>query len=132
LYVNSREISFIMSDCLWVVGVPWYQAVGEVDSWLVPACLVFYLSESKFGDDADSRVSVGNTNHNDCWRVRVGSPRTTTTNGVTSKAKVCKYIYIVHVAHCGMEVCLSAHQDGAGADNSGSECPTVAHTRVGR
>ena len=29
-------------------------------------------------DDADSRVSVGNTNHNDCWRVRVGSPSLST------------------------------------------------------
>ena len=34
----------------------------------------------------------------------------------------------------GMEARLSAHQDGAGLDNSGSECPTVAvrATAVGR
>jgi len=29
-------------------------------------------------DDADSQVSVGNTNHNDCWRVRMGSPSLST------------------------------------------------------
>ena len=28
------------------------------------------------------------------------------------------------------EARLSAHRDGAGADDSGSECPTVAHMRA--
>ena len=48
-------------------------------------------------------------------------------------------IYIVRVTRAsalrngsGTEACLSAHRDGVGADDSGSECPTVAHTRVGR
>jgi len=30
----------------------------------------------------------------------------------------------------GMEAHLSARQDGAGADNSGSECLTVAHMKA--
>jgi len=30
----------------------------------------------------------------------------------------------------GTEACLSARRDGAGVDNSGSECLTVAHTRA--
>jgi len=46
-----------MSDCHWVVGVPWYQTVGEVNGWLVPACLVFYLSESKFGLVGEIRMA---------------------------------------------------------------------------
>jgi len=46
-------------------------------------------------------------------------------------------IYIVRVARASAlrngsrtEACLSARRDGAGADDSGSECPTVAHTRA--
>jgi len=30
----------------------------------------------------------------------------------------------------GTEACLSARRDGAGVDDSGSECLTVAHTRA--
>jgi len=37
-----------------------------------------HYSEAQSGDDADSQVSVGNTNHNDCWRVRMGSPSLST------------------------------------------------------
>jgi len=55
------------------------------------------------------------------------------TNGVTSEAEVCKYIYSTCRAlrnRSGMEACLSARQDRAGVDDSGSECPMVAHTRA--
>jgi len=43
-----------------------------------------------------------------------------------------KYVYIdkERVVHRGTEARLSARWDGVGADDSGSECPTVAHMRV--
>jgi len=87
-------------------------------------------------DDADSRVSVENTNQN-CWQVRVRDLRELLRQrGSRAKGKYVN-IYIVRVARAsalrngsGTEVCLSARRDGAGADDSGSECPTVAHTRA--
>ena len=88
------------------------------------------------GDDADSQVSMENTNQN-CWQVRVRDPRELQRQmGSQAKQKYVN-IYIVPVARAsvlrngsGMEACLSARRDGAGADDSGSECLTVAHTRV--
>ena len=60
----------------------------------------------------------------------MGSSRTTTTNRVANEVKVCIYIYKECVVCRKTEVHLSARWNGAGADDSGSECPTVAHTRA--
>jgi len=89
------------------------------------------------GDDADSRVSMENTNQN-CWQVQVRDPRELQRQTGSRVKRKYVNIYIVHVARASMlqngsgtEVCLSARRDGAGADDSGLECPTVAHTRAG-
>jgi len=95
---------------------------------------------SKRDDDADSRVSMENTNQN-CWQVRVRDLRELQwQTGSQAKQKYVN-IYKECVARASVlrkrkqdgsrtEVRLSARRDGVGVDDSGLECPTVAHTRA--
>ena len=68
------------------------QTVGILGHYSEAWAIASRLRAEACGDDADSRVSVENTNQNDCWQVRVRDLRELIRQ--TGSRTKLKYIYI--------------------------------------